>query len=465
MQFIFHFKELLEKEAPKISFKTNQSVLCLFKLSFYFNRIPIKKALSEYENRLNINDSTYQEFSTNKKWQIFNLHQEKNQFYRNFTGNKIYNNWEEIPVITKKHFQDIQGNYSNPYIKETDLIHGKTSGSSGVPLKYVRDKFSHALLWANIIYEYRKIGIEYGKSKQARFYGIPLEGLTYYKELLKDKFLNRDRFIVYDLSDPVLELFLNKFRKNEYDYIYGYTNSIVIFAKYLKKQGITLLNECVTLKLCIVTSEVCTPSDKLLLEEVLGIKVYNEYGSSEAAIIAFDNAEGDWILNDPLLFVEFVDAHGKTVKVGERGKIVVTSLDNKAMPIIRYEVGDWGVMSEKMNGKRRILKRLDGRLNDNLILPNGKIVPGFTLYYTTKALMDSLPGLKEYNIQQVAIDHLNFDLVIDNRLPVNEADLNNKLISLVNKYLNTKIKVTYRIVENLDRTRSGKAKHFVSLLN
>ena len=437
----------------------------LFKLTFLLNHIPIKQALVEYEFRLSLEDADFKTLLENKKWEIFEYHKKNNPFYSNILKGTEIAQWGDIPVLTKSNFQSAGAGCFNPLLDKKDMILGKTSGSSGIALKYSRDKFSHALLWANILSEYRKLGIEYGKSKQARFYGIPLEGLSYYRELLKDKLLNRDRFVVYDLSDAVLATFLERFRNNDYDYLYGYTNSIVIFAKYLKRRNIVLKDVCSGLKMCIVTSEVCSDSDKELLEEFLGVKVYNEYGSSEAAIIAFDNTEGEWLLNDPLLHIEFVDEKGKEVKIGERGRLVVTSLDNKAMPIIRYEVGDWGVLSERTSGKRRILKQLDGRLNDNLKLPGGKLVPGFTLYYTTKALMDSMPGLKEYNIQQVSLDHLNFDLVIDKTYQIEEDHLKNELLSLVNKYLQTDIKVTYKIVDKLDRTISGKAKHFVSLID
>jgi phenylacetate-coenzyme A ligase PaaK-like adenylate-forming protein len=75
-----------------------------------------------------------------------------------------------------------------------------------------------------------------------------------------------------------------------------------------------------------------------------------------------------------------------------------------------------------------------------------------------------VPGLKEYNIQQLALDHLNFDLVIDKNYPIEEGNLSKELLSLVNKYLQANIKVTFKIVDKLDRTKSGKAKHFVSLI-
>lgn len=436
-----------------------------FLLTLFLNQIPVKKALSDFTFRLSLKGIDFNNYLKNKKWDIFDYHKKNNPFYFNLLGNKHITNWNDIPILSKSNFQFSNTDFLTPTIDKRDMIFGKTSGSSGIPLKYARDKYCHALLWANIISEYRNLGIEYGKSKQARFYGIPLEGFSYYREILKDKLLNRDRFVVYDLSDIVLKTFLERFRNNYYDYIYGYTNSIVLFARYLKKNNIILKDISKGLKLCIVTSEVCTYSDKIFLEEVLGVKVYNEYGSSEAAIIAFDNSFGDWLLNDPLLHIEFVDENGKEVIAGEMGRILVTSLDNRAMPLIRYEVGDCGTLSERVSGDRRILKHLDGRLNDNLKLPNGKIVPGFTLYYTTKALMDSVPGLKEYNIQQLTIDHLNFDLVIDKNYPIFENQIENELLRLVTKYLNVNMKISFKIVDKLDRSKSGKAKHFVSLID
>ena len=75
--------------------------------------------------------------------------------------------------------------------------------------------------------------------------------------------------------------FLKHFRTKKFDYINGYTSSIVLFAKFLQKRNIILSAICPTLKVCMVTSEMLFEDDKILLEKQFGIPIVNEYCASE----------------------------------------------------------------------------------------------------------------------------------------------------------------------------------------
>ena len=67
------------------------------------------------------------------------------------------------------------------------------------------------------------------------------------------------------------------------------------------------------------------------------------------------------------------------------GNIVVTDLDNLAIPFIRYDTGDIGIInkSSTLDNKNKILEKLIGRENNNIILPSGKISPGLSFYYVS----------------------------------------------------------------------------------
>jgi phenylacetate-CoA ligase len=56
------------------------------------------------------------------------------------------------------------------------------------------------------------------------------------KERIKDFLSNRFRLPVFDLSNPVLENFLGHFRQKKFDYINGYTSSIVLFANFTRQK-------------------------------------------------------------------------------------------------------------------------------------------------------------------------------------------------------------------------------------
>ena len=133
-------------------------------------------------------------------------------------------------------------------IKQRDNIYiSNTSGSSGKPLFFAKDRNSHSMSYAIIEDRMNWHNLKLN-SKEARFWGIPLENISYYKEKLKDLLMNRVRFSVFDLSDQILNKFYEKFKKTKFEYIYGYTNSLVIFSKFLIKKKKNLKEICPSLK-------------------------------------------------------------------------------------------------------------------------------------------------------------------------------------------------------------------------
>jgi phenylacetate-CoA ligase len=391
------------------------------------------------------------------KWAIAQFHLTNNPLYKAKALGKV-DTWEHLPILSKADFQIPLNDVITPGWKDS-YYKGKTSGSSGNPLFFAKDKYCHALTWANIFDLYGRYGIDYGRSLQARFYAMPLEALGKSVERVKDYLSGRIRFVIHDMSDKRIEEFLTTFRKKSFKYIYGYTNSLILLARYLKRESIVLNSICPSLKVCIATSEVCTLEDKKLMESSFGVPVINEYGSSEVSIIAFGDQEKDWRISGELLHVEVLDNDNRPLPPGQVGKIVVTSFFNKAMPFIRYEVGDRGaIVYDDKN--RPLLKQLYGRLNDTLRLPSGKVVPGFTFYYVTKAMMDRIPGLREYNIKQTAVDTLEFDLVMDSTMDDRSEE---ELRRLALKYLEPGMKIHFNKVEKIVRTPSGKMKHFQAL--
>ena len=339
-----------------------------------------------------------------------------------------------------------------------DLYIGSTSGSSGHPFFYAKNRDSHAVVHAIIERLYSEHGLSVC-DKQARFYGIPTNGLSRFIELVKDVLLNRVRFPIFDLSDAALDGFIKKFEREKYVYVYGYTSAIVMFSKYLLRKGNTLLNICPTLKACIVTSEVCTSDDRKIIERAMGVKVINEYGCSEAGMIAFEDNAGVWRLVEDDSYFEIVDDEGKIVPEGTEGRILITNLSNKALPFIRYEVGDIGVIARDEKG--RYLKSLSGRVSDLIYLPSGKVAGGLTFYYVSRSILEETTFIKEFIVRQTSIDTFEFDIVSE--VPLSQ-EIENSLLKKMDSYLEPGLQLRINIVDRIIRPKSGKIKHFYSEL-
>jgi phenylacetate-CoA ligase len=431
-----------------------------FSLSLQLNRFPIKKAKNALEEIKSISETEYAAHVERKKREIVNYHLNYTPFYRKFFGSEKYTSWEEVPVMKKADLQrPLEQRFSKGYNSKNSYV-GKTSGSSGHPFIFAKDRFCHALSWAEFNDRYQWYGIDLDRSVQARFYGIPLDKLGYFKERLKDRFGFRYRFPIFDLSDAKMEEFLEDFKKKDFDYINGYTSSIVLFAKFLQKKNIVLKEICPNLRLCIVTSEMFFEEDKILLEKSFGVPVVNEYGASELGLLAFQNLEGEWILNSETMFVEVLDANDKAVPAGEEGRIVVTSLYNKAHPFIRYDIGDTGALAKNCSLKKPILKKLLGRTNDVALLPSGKVVPGLTFYYVTKTIIENDGFIKEFIIQQTEPGTFRIIYVSENEL---SAEKRQKIENAMDVYLEEGLKVNFEQKDTLTEVKEeslSNSNHF-----
>ena len=408
-----------------------------------------------------ISESQYQNFIETKKKEIVDYHLTNNNFYKSFIGNNSVKNWEDIPIMTKTDLQQpLEQRLSYGFNLKNSYV-GKTSGSSGHPFTFAKDKLCHAIAWEGFNDHYNWHGIDLNKSLQARFYGIPLDFYGNLQERIKDRISLRRRFSIFDLSEAKLQSFLDRFKKSKFDYLNGYTSAILLFSKFLKKKEIVLKDICPSLKLCIVTSERLFDKDKKIIEEAIGVPVVNEYGASEVGLIAFENPEEEWCLNSRDLFIEIVDKNNKTLPPGEEGRVVITSLFNKAHPIIRYAIGDIGIISKKSTPKKPILESLIGRTSDVAKLADGKIVPGLTFYYVTKTIIDDTGSTKEFVVTQTKMDSFEIEYVRDTDFNTEETT---KIAEAVEKYVGKNLKVNFKRKQSLTRSKNGKLKQFTSLI-
>jgi phenylacetate-CoA ligase len=433
----------------------------LFDFSLKMNGFPMQEAKAELRNIQSIPEQEFEAFIENKKQKIVDYHLKNNPSYQKFVGKTNFNNWTDLPIMTKKDFQKPLMERLSTGFSLKNVYVNKTSGSSGDPFIFAKDKFAHALTWANIIDRFDWYDINFNSSYQARFYGIPLDFIGNRKERFKDFLTHRFRFPIFDLSDKVLEDFLNEFKSRKFDYINGYTSSIVLFAKFLQQKDIVLTTVCPSLKVCVVTSEMLFEDDKMLLEKQFGVPIVNEYGASELDLIAFQNPNGEWQVNSETLFVEILDENNNVLPYGNEGRVVITSLFNKAHPFIRYDIGDIGILDTKSTAKKPILQQLIGRTNDVAILPSGKKSPGLTFYYVTKSIIEDDGNVKEFVIKQTKMDTFDIEYVSQTELNLEQIQ---KIEAAITLYLEKGLVFTFVRKEKLERSKSGKLKQFVSLL-
>ncbi len=387
--------------------------------------------------------------SEKQKWAIVKYHFENNEFYRNKLNGVFPSAWESIPELSKRELQlGVEHLLSKPYTVKGVYL-SNTSGSTGTPFYYAKDKYSHALTWALIELRYATYGIGLNHL-QARFYGIPLTGFSAFKERMKDRIMNRYRFPVFDLSAERLEQYLDVFKRKKFFYIYGYTNSIVLFCKYLIQKNIKLIDVCPTLIATLVTSEMCSAADKALIEDATGKPCIIEYGASEFGIISFQDKQGFQKISEELLWVE----------TNDKNEVLITSLFNTAFPFIRYNIGDRCTLI--YNEQQQLgIEQIMGRSDDSIVLPNGKVAAGLTMYYCSRKILESFTHLKEIYFTQTALDSFQMYYVSDVALSGSQIKI---IQEAFDTYLTEGLQVAFIQTNTIRRKANGKFQLFTSLL-
>ena len=356
-----------------------------------------------------------------------------------------------IPVLKK---QDIRKNHEllfNAAIMRRRISRESTSGTSGMPMVVVKDRDKSAYIRAVMYRCYGQYGIGIG-DKQARFWGMPINKKDYLVEKIKDVVANRIRLTAFMINDQSFSEFANKIQRFRPRYFCGYPSLIYKFSQWLNRNNIDLKN--IDLSVIITTGEVLYDFQRELIENSFNCRVANEYGATEAGIIAFECLEGNMHINSDHVYVETVGSVGPNAV----GDIVVTELNNKYNPLIRYKVGDVGEISCSSCSCGvgfPILKNLLGREDSFIVTPDNHYVYDAILAYTLKKGINQFQGI-QYTKNELIIR------IVRNR------DLTDGMIRVYKQKLSVALggsmKINFDFVDQIDPDTSGKLRYFVSNL-
>lgn len=154
-----------------------------------------------------------------------------------------------------------------------------------------------------------------------------------------------------------------------------------------------------TLRLVMSESELLTEDVARRLTEGFGVPVCDEYSAFEVLTVSSQCRSGSMHVDDDRVWLEIVDEDGRPVPDGEVGAVVVTHYRERAMPLVRYALGDRAAMVPgpcPCGSNLRRMRLVDGRVNDYVLLPDGRRMYG-AVFLT---LAQSSPGVAECMVRQ-----------------------------------------------------------------
>jgi len=198
------------------------------------------------------------------------------------------------------------------------------------------------------------------------------------------------------------------------------------------------------------SSEVLTPSARAQIERALGTCVCDIYGCTEFKEVAWQCRFGRYHMN-------FESVHMEQQESGAAGTVVLTSLTNLAMPLLRFSIGDLAVFGSNACPCGRQSPNLlgfEGREGDMIDLPDGRRISPHLL----TVAIGSEESIRQYRIVQAALDAFRIDVIVS--APGDSLRWRERLCGELRRILGGAIAVAVREVEELPRAPSGKRSVF-----
>ncbi len=367
--------------------------------------------------------------------------------------------FQRIPPLTKETIRHEQDALVSEDLAGNGLLSNSTSGSTGEVLRFYTDLRSTAYRKAAGLRSNSWTGWRLG-DRAVSLWGAPIDeqragamrgrlhGLVTAKLFLSS----------FDLSKSKMDEYIEKIRDFRPVLFFAYPGPLEQFAIHCSERGV----EFPSIRGILSSAETLWPHQRKIIEEAFGAKVFDQYGCREVSQIGTEcEAHDGFHISVDRLLVEVVDEEDRPCPPTEEGRILVTDLDNFGMPLIRYDIGDRGVMGRQQpcscgRGLPR-LEKVEGRTLDIVHTPDGRQVGG--TFWTL--LLRSRRGLRQFQVVQDRLDGVVINFVRD-------ADFNDAALAYftakIQECCGPEFSVEFAERESIELTGSGKQRLIKSLL-
>jgi phenylacetate-CoA ligase len=386
---------------------------------------------------------------------ILNFAQANIPFYKSIESksDNPFENIKHFPILSKtKINENLDILLAKP--KES-LVAESSSGSSGIQGTVYMDKSAQASQRAMQMLWFEWSGYQMGDS-------ILQTGMTLNRGFIKrakDLLLDTEYIPAFNLDPESINAVLKKIENSPRQYLFGYASSLYVLAQTAQDLGISNIQ----FDYAVSWGDKLFPHYREKIREVFNCETIDTYGCTEGAMIAAQCRQGKFHLSTNQCFIEIVDDEGNAVPNGQIGKVLATRLDNFAMPLIRYYLGDLAILETPDNqfcgcGRQSpLLRQVVGRDTDIVRTRSGKqmIVHFFT------AIFEFIPEIRQFKVVQKNLDGIEIHYI------PGESFNSNVLENIENKihtHLQEKFPISWVKTSSIEPTRSGKPQIIQSFL-
>ena len=365
---------------------------------------------------------------------------ENTVFYREKFG-AADGDFSSLPILRK---DDVRQHMADMLARDADPLTtpiGHTGGSTGNPLAFYYNEAKHELMRAGMMRSYMMSGWQPGE-KILNFWGARLDtmaGGVFGGTRWGDFVAAETTLPAQQVSDDKLQAWADFLLRYRPVLLQGYATILAALARFVLKRRLTVPSSLIGV---FSTAEVLDEGQRALIEQAFGCKVFNQYGSREIPNIACECRHGNMHVFTDMVYLESID-----------DDLIVTSLTNRLMPMIRYENGDSGRLKEgdcACGSPFPLMEMGMCRQNDLILTPGGRrIHPSYF-----NRLLTGLPEVEQFQVIQQVPERLVLNVVTapETLAPALQASLQ----EAIRRDLDARITLELNSVAAIERTASGK---------
>ena len=357
-----------------------------------------------------------------------------------------------LPVVSKQDLRSALGAFPIASARPGRVFKVHTSGSTGEPMVFYRSHEQESWFWALRLRMWQWGGYQPGEP----YLTLNLNPRTALRKRAQDV-LFRCWYHGFNANEHDVDAVIRDLTDHRIPHLVGYASSLYLLAKAMRERAAK--NPGV--RTILATGDSLLPEYRHTIEEVFGVGVCDYYGAGgEGVHLASQCEERDlYHLHVENAVVEILK-DGRPAKPGEIGEIVVTQLDNRAMPLIRYATQDvaipTGVESCACGRHLPLIQGIQGRVPDLVFAPDGSclVVHFFTI------LFEYIPEILQFQVVQRVPERIIARIV---RTPeYDEARTERRIREAIAKATHGTLSVDFEYVEEIPLSRSRKRRFVVS---
>lgn len=364
--------------------------------------------------------------------------------------------WRTIPLLSKAAVRTEGERLKSSAHGPGGLIDRATSGSTGEPLRLVKEGEQWLFFAAIKLRFLRSLGTDFS----AKLLDIRLPPPGSRNAVRRHLKWEAPASLLYQtgewvrasaLLEPLEQAEL--LEREQPKYLYLNPTNLRLLLRRWRADGRRRPN----LRYVRTAGEQLDPGLRTECREVFGARVFDIYGSAEGDFIAADcPAHDHYHVLSEHNFVEVVTPEGRPCRAGETGRVLLTPLHLFAMPLLRYDTGDYAEVGERCPCGRGlpVLKRVLGKEYSLFTLPSGeKRIPTAASH-----LFARMPGVMQFQMAQVAPLDIEVRLVATCELQAAERA---RIVAAITNQLGAQFTVRIKLVDSIARLPGGKYMEFI----